>query len=324
MMAKSKVRKIKPPKDPLRLTHRTVRGNLGWAIPSAVGLAFAAWLAYRFAEFQRAAEVVAEPEDLKSNALIFNGIVIAVLVVTLLVSLSGLSSVWRSWRRGRRSFSKFERRIVDHRMAQRHWWIVAGTTRESIASDGMKLIEPPRELIALPDEKFYLNGTMGYSRWYGTDAVMHLPGTIISSNPWLMIGGAIGAAAGRRRARAQAAAISQAQWREWQGAPVVVTNRRILCFVAQHGWLSFYYGGVTSFYPDVENWTFVIDYDDTPALRLQGYLAPAAAVAVSNHLRGTDATLADPDLAKIMRIPHDHWLDPHGLGEQQPLAALAD
>ena len=100
MMAKSKVRKIKPPKDPLRLTHRTVRGNLGWAIPSAVGLAFAAWLAYRFAEFQRAAEVVAEPEDLKSNALIFNGIVIAVLVVTLLVSLPGLSSVWRSWRRG--------------------------------------------------------------------------------------------------------------------------------------------------------------------------------------------------------------------------------
>lgn len=319
----SKGRRPKRPKDPLRLTHRTVRGHLGWAVPASLGLVLAAWLAILFAQFQSAAEDVAEPEVLESNAQILEAVIIAVLVMTLLVSLPGLRSVWRSWRRSRLAFSKAEREVVDHRRAQRHWWMSAAALRRAAAGDGIPQVDSPRELVPLNGEKFYFEGIMGYSRWYGMDAVMHMPATIVSSNPWLMVGGAIGAAAGRRRARAQADAITRVQWREGQAARVVVTDRRILCLVAQRGWLSFYYRGATSFHPDIENWTFVMDFDDTSALRLQGYHAPAAAIAAVRHLRGADGVAVDPDLSKLETVAPDHWLDPYDAGDLQPLTGAA-
>src|SRR5699024_3486682 len=140
----SKGRRPKRPKDPLRLTHRTVRGHLGWAVPASLGLVLAAWLATLFAQFQSAAEDVAEPEVLESNAQILEAVIIAVLVMTLLVSLPGLRSVWRSWRRSRLAFSKAEREVVDHRRAQRHWWTSAAALRRAAAGDGIPQIDSPR------------------------------------------------------------------------------------------------------------------------------------------------------------------------------------
>ena len=75
---------------------------------------------------------------------------------------------------------------------------------------------------------------------------------------------AVNAALNHRRKKV-AARAAVPQWRDFCQAPVIVTSHRVLCDSGR-GWDSFWFGSITEFYPDLQNWSVTCGFEDAPPL----------------------------------------------------------
>ncbi|WP_220271027.1 hypothetical protein, partial [Tsukamurella tyrosinosolvens] len=103
------------------------------------------------------------------------------------------------------------------------------------------------------------------------DGSWSVPGYAVAGNTSMVLGAAVGHRIAISRARAQAAEAAQVRWREHQTVQFVATDLRVLCHVFDRGWLDFWYGGITEFYPDLENWSMTLGFTgEACPLRLEG------------------------------------------------------
>lgn len=178
------------------------------------------------------------------------------------------------------------------------WWQYARETARRIASNAPAPRHPPVFGPVLePDEEVRLVANAGYSRLYAAgDGSWSVPGYAVAGNTSIMLGAAVGHRIAISRARAHAADAAQVRWREHQSVQFIATDRRILCNVVERGWLSFWYSGVTEFYPDLDDWSITLCFTgEAGPLRLQGPavagLTPWAAHAVLGDRWSTDPRL---------------------------------
>lgn len=153
-------------------------------------------------------------------------------------------------------------------------------------------------LVLRPGEEAHLVLPAVYSRYYGGDSsYTHVNGFFMGSLPFVAAGYALTAMGNTARRNAALAEAAQ-RWREQQTVQVVVTNQRLICQTWQR-WLSFDYAGVRAFYPEPENWSLVIDFPDTPPLRLSGANSPAIAAYVTWALHGVQGLRSHPALTPL-------------------------
>lgn len=140
-----------------------------------------------------------------------------------------------------------------------------------------------------------------YRRFYGQDVTYGQGGFLAVGPPLFTIGMLAHSAAVNRSARKDAEALAAAQWRELQYSPVLVTDRRLVIH-ANGRWLSFYYGAVTAVYPEVDQFTLVVDFEGAEPLRLEGPDVPTAAVLLLHFAQGQHAVEAHPRLANLWQF----------------------
>lgn len=73
------------------------------------------------------------------------------------------------------------------------------------------------------------------------------------------------------RRKAAARRDAQQRWRDSQRVGLIATSQRLLVNVAGHGWLSFDYGAVTEYYPDLGQRALTLGFgQETSPMRLSG------------------------------------------------------
>ncbi|WP_018638103.1 hypothetical protein [Parafrankia elaeagni] len=153
-------------------------------------------------------------------------------------------------------------------------------------------------LVLRPGEEAHLVLPAVYSRHYGGDSsYTHVNGFFMGSLPFVAAGYALTAMGNTARRNAALAEAAQ-RWRDHETVQVVVTNQRLVC-QTWSSWLTFDYAGVRAFYPEPENWFLVIDFPDTPPLRLSGPNSPAIAAYVTWALHGVGGLRSHPALAPL-------------------------
>ena len=106
---------------------------------------------------------------------------------------------------------------------------------------------------------------------------------------------AIGNSARKRAAQRNA----QVTWREHQHVSVIVTNHRFLCHTRVRGWLSFYFSGVSEFYPDLHGWNVTLVFENGDPLQLSGPSTPALSLWSAIGILGP-RWADDPRLAPLL------------------------
>lgn len=169
------------------------------------------------------------------------------------------------------------------------WWAYArATARTAYANPD---IAPPRIQVYGPvldrDETALLSTNATYSRFYGEDGSYQHSDLFILGRPTIMIAAMAGNAMLNARRKAHARNAATPCWRSQQPCQIIATNHRLLCNVAVHGWLSFYYDAVTEFYPDLNTWTLTASFDDQCApLRICGPPVPALSLWAAVGIEG--------------------------------------
>lgn len=161
------------------------------------------------------------------------------------------------------------------------WWRyarqVATAFRENTELPTIQVFGP----VLLDGECAFFQATANYSRMYGGDGSYTTTGLVALGSPAFMVGSlaASGYINHRRKTRAQRDAAQR--WRDHQRAGLIVTSDRLLVNTSESGWLSFYYGAVSEYYPDLTNRSLTLAFGgQCSPLCLQGPPAPAAAVVV--------------------------------------------
>ena len=148
------------------------------------------------------------------------------------------------------------------------------------------------------DEDGLLDTEMTYSRLYGGDGSYHRSDMLVLGRPALMAGVLAANAVVNHRRKVAARRESEVCWRDSQPARVWVTTHRLVCDTT-YGLVSFHYDAATEFYPDLDNWTLTLGFDDScPPLRLSGPAAPAVCLWAATAILG-DRWLRDPRLARL-------------------------
>src|SRR5690606_11780221 len=130
-----------------------------------------------------------------------------------------------------------------------------------------------------------------YSRFYSMDVQAQQRSGFYFGSAAFVAAGMIGDAVSNASARNRAAAMSQAQWRYNAPIPVTITNQRLLTLF-EGQWITFEHQMVLAFYPEPQNYTFVLTFDVTSPLRLTGPWAPWASLMVAVGIYGLE------------RVPH--------------------
>jgi hypothetical protein len=147
-----------------------------------------------------------------------------------------------------------------------------------------------------PGEHAYAALSLEYSRFYGADVTYVKRSVIPIGPPGFVIGAlavnALGNAAARNRARAEAAAT----WREHQVAAVTLTSERLIIGTGS-GPLSFWHGGLTGFHPAPDAFTLDLIFPDTVPLKLRGPGVPWLSVAMARLLYPPSELLRIPGFA---------------------------
>lgn len=145
-----------------------------------------------------------------------------------------------------------------------------------------------------------LETEMTYSRCYGGDGHYNHHDFFVVGRPVVMAGAVAASALLNHRRKVAARREAQASWRDTQTARVWSTNYRLLCENAGQGLLSFDYGCVTEFYPDLDSWSLTLGFGDACApLRLSGPAAPAISLWVATAILG-DRWMHDPRLSRLL------------------------
>lgn len=125
------------------------------------------------------------------------------------------------------------------------------------------------DVVALPGEVFFCRLPLSYARYYGMDVSYQTEGGAFLGHPVFVAAGIVATSVANNAARRSAEAQAREQWREWQVAPTLVSNRRILC-QASGGWVEFPYESMSALYPDLESRTLVIGFHQGMPLLLRG------------------------------------------------------
>jgi type II secretory pathway pseudopilin PulG len=157
------------------------------------------------------------------------------------------------------------------------------------------------DVVLQPGERVLLDGSVGYSRYYGLGS----PATYThasASHGNVGSGQALLDRAGSRR-RAQGVGVAAAvRWRDQQQSRVVVTDRRLLCQVHAKGWVSFDHATTTAIQPVPETRGVVLEYPDTAPVRLSGPVTSQIMVIVVWALYGADGLREHPALSEVRSV----------------------
>ena len=144
-----------------------------------------------------------------------------------------------------------------------------------------------------PGEAIYACGRVEYARFYGQDVQFQTSSTFAFGSPAFVAGAMIGSAIQNSRVRKQAYEASIARWREIQFVDMWLTNERIIVNVGGR-WLEFWLGGVVAVFPDPANFSMVLQFGDTEALRLTGPVMAGTSVLAHNFIIGKHGLAQHP------------------------------
>ena len=180
------------------------------------------------------------------------------------------------------------------------WWAYARTCARHLAAGinapGIDVYGPVLDA----DEDALLSAELSYSRLYGGDGRYQKSDFFVVGRPAVMAGAlALGAAINHRR-KVTARREAQLRWRDQQNVQVIATTLRLLCNT-DTGWISAWYGSVTEFYPDLQNWAVTLGFgpEFTP-IRLSGPAAPAVGLITATAVLG-EPWLCDPRLLPLLQ-----------------------
>lgn len=219
-------------------------------------------------------------------------------VIALILAIVGGVKVNRAGRRSRGRYTKTEAR---QRAEQHRWdeaWERARELRERLVR--REVPEPVQvwDVVANPGEVFFFDLTAEYFRFYGQDVSYSDGSGFYYGRPAFVIAGlgiaAISNSVRRSAARQQAAA----QWRERQVARVLVSNQRLVCSVGGR-WLSFHFAAVSAVYPEVAQWTLVLQFESAEPLMLRGSDVPSVALLAMLMTHGVNGVRSHPNLRQL-------------------------
>lgn len=186
-----------------------------------------------------------------------------------------------------------------HLAQSNHWWHYACLAANELRHG----TQPPQlaihGLVLRSDEYGVLQADAGYSRLYGGTGRYTTGSTFAVGNPAFVLGALATQAMVNQSRRAAAARDAAVQWREQQRVSVLVTNQRLLCNTATRGWLSFWFGGVTELYPDLQSWSLTLAFGEGDPLRLEGPATPGLSLWASYFILG-DQWTTDPRLRPLL------------------------
>jgi hypothetical protein len=164
-------------------------------------------------------------------------------------------------------------------------------------------VEQVWDVVLQPEERVLLDGSLWYSRFYGSGSPPTY--THVSTRHY----GAVGVGrrlfdhaidnAGNRAREEQAAHAAAARWRDRQQSRVVVTDRRLLCQVKTHGWLGFDHKTVKAIKAVPETNSVVLEYPGTAPVCLSGVASAQVMVVVVWALYGADGLREHPALSEV-------------------------
>lgn len=95
--------------------------------------------------------------------------------------------------------------------------------------------------------------------------------------------------------------MARAQWREDQMLEIVVSNQRIRCRTAAHGWLNFDFEGISAIYPDLAQRTVILEFEQGAPLLLTSRLVPAACVLAIHARLGAEGLRNHPTVGQLVQ-----------------------
>lgn len=167
------------------------------------------------------------------------------------------------------------------------WWRYA----QGCANALMGGLEPPTVTVFGPvlddDELARVCTTAGISRLVSGDGSYQPSSLLLFGTPGLTLGMLAAQGLVNHRRRQQARREQVPAWRLHRLGTVIVTDQRIMCSGIDGTLLSFWFGAVTEFYPDLASRTVVLAFtDQCQPLRLEGAAAPAIALWIAVGLYG--------------------------------------
>ncbi|ACU72823.1 conserved hypothetical protein [Catenulispora acidiphila DSM 44928] len=147
-------------------------------------------------------------------------------------------------------------------------------------------------------EEVYLDVPAHYGRFYGGDGSYTQANGFFWGSAGFVLAGYALTAIGNRQQRQRAQAEAMQRWRDVQQTRVLATNERLICSV-YGSWMSFYYSGVTEFYPEPAAYRMVMAFDDTTPLMISGPFTPLLTVLSTLYIYGLPALDDHPALADL-------------------------
>jgi hypothetical protein len=226
---------------------------------------------------------------------------LAALVVLVFAVILTVRYGRRSWRDHQRSRGRF----TPAELQERHLQATAAQAWQDsrrLASD-LKAGNPLQVLkvwgIVLNDgEEVHLDVPAHYGRFYAGDGSYTQVNGFFWGSAGFMLAGYAVTAIGNRRARKQAMHEAMQRWRDVQPTRVLATNQRLICNVFGR-WTSFYYSGVTEFYPEPDAYRMVMAFGDTSPLMISGPFTPLLAVLSTTYIYGRPALDDHPAFAAL-------------------------
>ena len=227
----------------------------------------------------------------------------AAVVVAIVLTIRGGVRVYRAWRNRNGHFTKPELAVRSAHLQSQLGWAEAQRLRGALLRREVPATITVWDIVPDSGEVFFYDTQADYERYYGQDVTYSTGGGLFIGHPAFVLAGVVGSAIGNAARRNAAIAQAAAQWRERERVRLIVSNRRLICLVRGQ-WLSFYYSHVTAVYPEVSDWTLVCQFGGGVApLRLQGVNAPLAALLTIFGTHGLDAVGAHPSLQALSSAP---------------------
>lgn len=238
--------------------------------------------------------------------LTYTILIVAIFLLTLagiiFLFIRGNRSTYRAFRGWRNS--------SGHYMKKEKWQV----NREAQYASGIEQARLFRQLLlnneVLPsikvweinpvqDEVFIADQTVSYSRHYGAEVQYSQSTVAAGTGPFLLLT-LLASGVANASARKRAAMLAASQWRDFQNVRCLISTHRILCNVADVGWLSFWYSGINVFYPNPEQHELTLEFGDgVAALKLQGPHINVASVLTIASTQGVEGLQRHPEIAKL-------------------------
>jgi hypothetical protein len=246
--------------------------------------------------------IAGNPSRLSKRAVLeFGGSALVLWGVAVVLLIFAFARFSRASREGKQERHGATVREVAHEHLSRARRLLA-----QLLAGELPAVEQVWDVVLQPEERVLLDGSLGYSRFYGSGSPPTY--THVSTRHY----GAVGVGqrlfdhaidnAGNRAREEQAAHAASARWRDQQQSRVVVTDRRLLCEVKTHGWLSFDHKATKAIKAVPETSSVVLEYPGTAPVCLSGAASAQVMVVVVWALYGADGLREHPALSDVRPV----------------------